>query len=123
MKIEFKYWWIKREDDIHISECAIRFHEGEVTTEDEPDSTDPENIKLKKVTRFRRSKRLQSIDLPQYANRKKTKELTGDDCIVFTTEDFGIITEDQELSKFLKTELKKDSRTPIDEQIDNEDEQ
>lgn len=123
MKIEFKYWYIKRADDVHISECAIRFHEGDVTTEDEPDFTYPANENLVKVTRFRRFKRLQDSDLPQYATRKKIKELSGDDCIVFTSDDFGVISTNEELGKFLKKELEKDSRTPIDEQLEDNDQQ
>jgi len=76
MKISYKFWYIIRDDNIHISECAIRFYEGDITTEDERD----ENDDLVSITRYRVSKRLQAEDL-EYLKKTIKKEKNGYDCV------------------------------------------
>lgn len=108
MKTDYKFWYIKRDDNIHISEAAIRFYEGEVTTEGEDGEP---------VTRYRRVKRLKETDLGHLKSKKVKKESSGNDSIIFGQEDFGVISTDDELRLFLNKELAKDAnREPIDQQ-------
>lgn len=120
MLTDYKIWYIKRDDDIHISEVAVRFYEGEI-------STLPENVggEVQDVTRYRRTKRLQTFDDLQYLAKdvggqmvlKGLKEENGNTAVVYLPEDFGVIKTDDELRLFLNKELAKDpSREPIDEQ-------
>ena len=112
MKTDYKFWYIERLDDVHISEVAVRFSEGEITTLDEMDGD-----KLVPVTRYRRSKRLQKEDMPHFDGIETKKELSGNDCFIFTDADFGVITTNSSLVEFLNKELEKDdSRNPIEEQ-------
>jgi len=116
MKTDYKFWYIKREDDVHISECAIRFYEGEVTTENERDIVDGQ---LKPVTRYRRTKKLKQQDMKHFKHKKKKDDVVGGDVIIFDTDDFGVISTDDDLRKFLNKEIKKDKdRYVIEEQTD-----
>lgn len=95
MKTDYKISYIKRADDIHISECAVRFFEGKIEDRSE---RDPLTDEEKTVQRYARTKDLGSK--------------------VFTAEHFGKISTDEELKAFLNKELAKDKkRTPIKEQI------
>ena len=112
MKTDYKFWYILREDNVHVSECAIRIYEGDVTTKSE-------TIKgiTNDVTRYRRSRRIPPAELAHFNGRATRVEFDGSICLVFTDEDFGVITTEDELSVFLNGELKKDaSRTPIPDQ-------
>lgn len=122
MKTNYKFWYITREDDVHISECAIRFYEGDDMQVDVPvDDTDPNNKTTKKEIRYVKTKRLQKADLPHFVGRKVKKEKSGDDCIVYTSDDFGVITDNDELRVFLNKELKKDKgRIPEDTQVEED---
>ena len=114
MKTDYKFWYIRRDDDVHISECAVRFYEGEITTENERDV----NGNLVPITRYRRTKKLKKFNLPHFKGRKIIKDLLGNKCQFYTQEDFGIIKTDDELRLFLNKELAKDkSRIPIFEQV------
>lgn len=114
MQTDYKFWFIRRDDNGFITEAAIRFYEGDITTENEMDRT---TQILKPVTRYRRSKRLAVADLQYLGNKKTKKEYSGEDAIIYTPEDFGIISTDDELRSFLNKELAKDTkRTPIKEQ-------
>lgn len=113
MKTDYKFWYIKRDDDGFITEAAIRFYEGDITTEKEKISRDNEID----VTRYRRFKRLQRLDLPHFTSDKFKKEFSGADAVLYTNNDFGNIKTNEQLEVFLNGELKKDvSRTPIKEQ-------
>lgn len=115
MKTDYKFWYISRNDNIHISECAVRFYEGEVTTLPEMgvDGT-------KMVTRYRRSKKLSKSDMPHNKDRAVKLESAGSETLIYTTEDFGVISTDDELRLFLNGELAKDTkRSPIEEQTGN----
>lgn len=107
-KTDYKFWYIKRDDNVYISEAGVRFYEGEITTENE------HNIP---VTRYRRSLRLQKRDLSHLGSKIYRKERNGNDAVVYTPNDFGRISTDDELRDFLSKELKKDKgREPIQEQ-------
>ena len=109
---DFKLWYIKRDDDIHISEAAVRFYEGKYQT-----------INGKEV--YVRTKRLETLkDLKHLAKKVDGKyvlkglvEKNGSKAVIYLPEDFGVISTDDELRAFLNKELAKDkSREPIDEQ-------
>lgn len=113
-KTDYKFWYIKRDDDGRITEVAVRFSEGEVTTENEYDVLTKTDVP---VTRYRRTKRLKKVDLPHQSNRKTKKNKGGRDHFIYDMDDFGDISTDEELVTFMNEELKLDgSRTPIDEQ-------
>lgn len=105
MKTSYKFWYITRQDDVHISECAVRFYEGEISTDNELHLGE-----IKSVTRYRPTKRLEAKDLEHLKSKQIKKELSGQDTVVYTDKDFGIITTDAELRVFIDEELKKDKK-------------
>ena len=117
MKTSYKFWYVHKDDDIHINEVAIRFYEGQITTEDEEIFDVESNSFVKtSVTRYRRTKRLTIDELP-HLNGKSIKESSGEDCIVYTDKDFGITSNLDDVISFLNNELGKDpSREPVIEQ-------
>ena len=101
---DYKFWFIKRDDNGFITECAIRFYEGEYKNE-----------------KYKRIKRLESFeDLKHLAKDnaiKGLKEQTGETCVFYSQEDFGQIQTDNELRSYLNQELAKDgTRQSIPEQ-------
>lgn len=111
---DYKFWYIRRDDDVHISEAAIRFYEGDITTENEKDSL---TGIIKPVARYRRSSRLQKEQLSHLGGKETKKEESGNDAVIYTPKDFGVISTDDELRSFLNRELKKDKkRSQINEQ-------
>jgi len=110
---DYKFWYIKRDDDGFIFEAAIRFFEGEITTKSERKSLD-ELPSL--ITRYRRTKKLQEADLV-HLGKPFVTESSGAKAVLYTTNDFGVIKTDKELTKFLNKEIKKDTkRTPVEKQ-------
>lgn len=108
MLTNYKFCRIQREDDVHINECVIRFYEGEITTQNEYNPVDG----VHPVTKYRIIKALEKADMPHHASSK-----SNGDCIIYTEEDFGVISTDDELRDFLDEEISKDSaREPIPEQ-------
>ena len=108
--VDYKFWYVTRDDNRFITECAVRFYSGEESAKLEHDLDGVE----KSVTRYRRSKRLQGAELPAKA---KKKDASGRDTVVYTPEDFGRISTDGQLRTFLKGEIGKFSgRSPIKEQ-------
>ena len=119
MKTDFKFWFIRRDDNGFITDCGIRFYEGDITTENEImlDREVAKDFVSVPVTRYRRLRRLNSTDLKHLKSEKTMKEANGEEAIIYTADDFGNIKTDAELCLFLNSELKKDSkRTPIEEQ-------
>lgn len=113
MLIDWKFWYVTRDDNGFIVECAVRFYEGEVTTKPEFNF---DNKKLEPITRYRRIRRLGKVDLSHLEGEFK-KDSRGEDAKVYHRGDFGIIKTDDELMLFLNQEIKKDiSRSPIEEQ-------
>jgi len=109
----YKFWYHRQEDDGTFVKCAVAFYEGEVSTKDEHDLDE-----IKSVTRYRRTKKLNKQDLPHFENKEVEKDSAGNEYIVFTSEDFGEITNEKDLVKFLNKELMKDkTRIPITEQL------
>lgn len=103
MKTDFKFWYIRRDDNGFIEEATVRFYEGDLV------------MKNGKVV-YERTKRLGKDDLKHLDSIFK-KESNGNDAKVYTQNDFGLIKTDEELVSFLKSEIKKDKdREVINEQ-------
>lgn len=114
MQINYKYWYITRDDNGFIQKCAVRFYEGDVSTQKEPD---PLTTALVNVRRFRRTKKLQKTDMPQHQNVSFEADSSGSPVAIYTSADLGAIKDDDELSVFLNKELNKDTgRETVDEQ-------
>ena len=112
-KIDYKFWYIRRDDNGFITDCAVRFYEGDITTELE---LNPKTNQIEPITRYRRFKMLEEIELA-HLEAKFIKDGSGKDCVFYAKEDFGNIKTDDELRFFLNQELKKDKkREPIKEQ-------
>lgn len=119
MLTDYKFWFIRRDDDGFITEAGVRFYEGDITTvvERKPGLTKTEDLNtLLPITKYRRVRRLQEKDLPHLGTKVFAKEVNGD-APIYTPNHFGSIKTDDELCTFLNKELGKDKgRTSIDEQ-------
>ena len=115
MLTDYKFWYIKRDDDDFITEAAIRFYEGEMKQV-------PFNNVLTGesglITRYVRSARLPKTELGHLKQNARFKtEENGNEVRVYDPSHFGQIKTDDELRTFLNSELKKDmKRSPIPEQ-------
>ena len=106
---DYKFWYITREDDGHISKAAIRYYEGAITT-----APELKNGELVDVTRYRRTKRLSSLEL---SDKNFSADSKGNPVVIYTEADFGTIYTDDQLRAFLNGELAKDvNRIAIDGQ-------
>jgi hypothetical protein len=111
---DYKFWYITRDDDGFIIKAAIRFFEGEESALDEPDHEG----KLVSVSRYRRIKRLQKIDLTHLED-KFIKESNGNDAKLYNPTEFGSIKTNDELRLFLNNEIAKDqTRTVVSAQAE-----
>jgi hypothetical protein len=118
MKISYKFWYVTREDDIHISEVAVRFYEGDITTKDEliKDEIIREDI-IVPVTRYRRFKQLKKFEIKHEKDREHKTDLKGNECLVYTDKDFGVTDDLDDVRLFLNGVLNKDKdRQPEDTQ-------
>ena len=112
---DYKFWFVRRDDDGYITEAAIRFFEGEMRDIEER-RLDVADQKMKKVivNRYVREKELIKEDLATCVSRETQKDSRGVDTFIYTPEDFGRIRDDEELRAFLNKELAKDeTREPI----------
>lgn len=108
MQIDYKFWYITKNNGV-ITECGVRFFEGAESTELETD----ENWVKQPVTRYRRTKRLVKLDLPAQAGVQFRVENNGNESAVYTQDDFGIISDEDDLRLFMNKEIAKDTgRTP-----------
>jgi len=107
MFTDYKFWYIRRDDDGFITEAAVRFYEGHYVSGE-----------------YVRTKRLPVAELTHLAKKVKDKlgiqflnETNQNEVVVYTQEDFGQIKTDDELRTFLNKEISKDKiRTVIPEQ-------
>lgn len=101
---DYKFWYIQRNDAGQIMEAAVRFYEGDYVEKNG-----------KQV--YVREKRLEDKDLKHLGNEKFMVEKSGDEAVIYTPVDFGVIYTDDELRAFLDREISKDkSREVIPEQ-------
>ena len=104
---DYKFWFIRRDDDGFITEAAVRFYEGD---------HQPVTVGGETSIKYVRAKRLKKNDL-KHLDDKYVKESSGVDAKLYTPDDFGLIKTDDELRAFLNGELTKDkTRIPIKEQ-------
>lgn len=95
----YQKWFVRRDDDGYITECAVYFWEGEVSTQNE------EFLKLiVPVNRYRMA------NILPVQTKKTVKNHRGEDVSVYYPEDFGKIKTDDELHSFLNKELDKMSK-------------
>lgn len=95
---DYKFWCIHREDDVHIDWATIRFYEGEYQKKMKDDV---------EVDVYVRTKKLEKTDLSDLGDVKIKKDSRGNDTVLYTTADFGIISTDEELREFLNKQLAK----------------
>ena len=101
--IEFKYWYINRNDAGFITEATVRFNEGKLVKEGSLDV-------------FSREKKLDKSETPKITN--STKIGNGVEHFVYTSADFGSIKTDKELYNFMLDEVRKiTTHEPITEQL------
>lgn len=93
---DYKFWFIRRDDDGFITEAGIKFYEGEYE-----DRLDPETNETKSV--YIRKKKLKDISFNK--KPKKIMRKDGSESMQYTPEDFGRIKTDDELRLFLNQEL------------------
>lgn len=118
MKTSYKFWYITREDDVHISEVAVRFYEGDVFRVNLV-KVDPETQEkiIEPADKYLRTKRLSAKDLPHQKGRKVVTESNGNECFVYTSDDFGVTSDVDDVIVFLNGVLAKDKkRAPEDTQ-------
>ncbi len=118
MKTSYKFWYIKKEDDVHISEVAVRFYEGD-NFDVNVVRVDPETLERRTEleNRYIRTKRLSLKDVPHEKERKVVTESNGNECFVYTPDDFGVTSDIDDVVVFLNGVLKKDKkRVPEDTQ-------
>ena len=106
MLTDYKFWYIKNDGFGAIEECAVRYFEGDITTVDEPD----EDNNLVPVTCYRRTKRVNPREMDHTKSKRIKKDSGGNDCVIYTRADFGVITTDDELRTFVNKEMEKDTR-------------
>ncbi len=110
MNTDYKFWFIRRDNDGFITEAAIRFYEGDYKMLAHPDTGAP-------VSTYVRSKRLDRADMAHLKGEKFARESNGKGAVIYDTKDFGAIKMDDELRAFLNSELARDpNRMPIVEQ-------
>lgn len=95
MFTDYKFWYIKRDDDGFITEAAIRFYEGAYVND-----------------KYVRIKQLAQKDL-KHLTQKFTKDVHGLDAKLYHPEDFGQIKTDEELAAFLNKEISKDKKRQV----------
>ena len=103
---DYKFWFIKRDDDGFITEAAVRFYEGEMLKD-----KDGKDV-------YVRSKRLETNELKHLSSLIYKKEISGSDAVIYTPDNFRKIKTDDEIRAFLNKELAKiKNHQPIKEQI------
>lgn len=114
MYTDYKWWYVKRDDDGFITEATVRFHEGEYQTK---------IIEGEEKQVYVRTKKL-NVEKGELSHLKKTdgkisyaKEIDGTGNIAYTQKEFGKIKTDDELRAFCNKEIAKDKgREVIKEQ-------
>ena len=115
MKTDYKFWYITRDDSGFITECAVRFHEGDISTLSETDAL----LGSRLVTRYRRNAQLQKTDLSYLSkpDSEFVKDSQQKDAVIYTQKDFGQIKDQKDLEIFMNKKIAQDPlRTVIDEQ-------
>lgn len=103
MDTQYKFRWILRDDDGVIEKALIAFYEG---------------IYIGATNTFMIISRLDRSKLAHLKSQRFTRGGTGiESDVLYTKDDFGVISTDDELRTFLNGEMAKDTtRTTIPEQ-------
>lgn len=123
MLTSYNLWYTKKDDDTSLfTEVAVRFCEGEITTEDELVVDQQTRLRsLQPVTRYRVQKQLSKEEIAYVGDRLTKNDFDGNECILFFPGDFGKTGDVDAISCFLNGVLRQDpSRTPIDEQSETD---
>lgn len=99
--IDYKFWYIRRDDAGIILDCAIRFYEGEMKNIEVLDKTGKITIE----NRYVRIRRLDDKDLESFAGTMR--EESGQPVRLYNQSHFGQIKTNEELCGFLNKELTK----------------
>lgn len=97
MMMDYKFWYIRRDDDGFILDCAIRLYEGDLQT-----VTDI--LKGTQSSQYIRSKKLQMTDGLTLGSRVLKDNLNQDN-FLFTQKDFGKIKTSDELRSYFNQQL------------------
>lgn len=109
--IDYKFWYIRRDDDGFITEAAIRFYTGDITTEIEFGQS---------VTRYRRTQRVGQTIMNTALNKYGVQIIfdgSGNTAVLLTPTQFGKIKTDAELVSYCNGVLLSFGITPIPQQI------
>ena len=96
---DYKIWEEHREDNVHINWASVKFTEGEYQTQQDDDGND--------IEVYVRTKKFKKVNLKDLGVIKTKKNTKGDQFVVYTDEDFGVISTHEELQQFLNKELDK----------------
>lgn len=109
MKTDYKFWYIKRDDNGFITEVAVRFYEGEYQTI----NGEQKYVRLKRLETAKELAHLKDKE----GKVKYVEENTEKKAVFYNQDNFGQIKTDDELRTFLNKEIGKDKgREVIDEQ-------
>lgn len=107
---DYKFWYIKRDDNGFIIEAAIRFYEGHY---EKKMVTDKKTKVASEKDVYVRTTRLSKSGLSHLGDVDFGKERTGADVVIYDQKDFGKIKTDDELRLFLNKQIKKDTGRKI----------
>ena len=110
--IDYKWWFVRRNDAGKITEVAVRFYEGDYqTVKDEND---------KDVIVYVREKKLIATDLTHLDKGSDSLDSANKYARIYLPKDFGEIKTDDELRTFCNSQLAKDTgrnKTPEQEVV------
>jgi len=93
---DYKFWFIRRDDDGFITEAGINFYEGEYEERLNPETNELESVYVRK-------NKLKDVSFNKKPKTLKRKD--GSESMQYTQDDFGMIKTDDELRTFLNKEL------------------
>lgn len=108
MKTDYKFWYIKRDDDGFITEVAVRFYQGEYQTIDNKEVY----VRTKKLETFNDLEHLATEGIVKGVVESNEKKY-----VLYNQNHFGLIKTDDELIDFCNQKISKDKgREVIKEQ-------
>ena len=100
---DYKFWFIRRDDDGFITEAGINFYEG---TYKKLKKKDPRSGIEYDSEEYVREKKLNKLELADISPRIRTRK-DNSHSVIYYTSDFGQIKTDEELRDFLNQQLAK----------------
>lgn len=97
---DYKIWYIKRDDNVHISEAGVRFFEGRI---------ERKTVKGVQTDVYIRERKIPFEELSYLDSNKFRMETTGVKSVVYTPAEFGVITTDNQLRLYLNNQIAKDT--------------